>query len=467
MATRAHPYMANSNPGAKRVMLDALGLEDVGQLFEQIPADHRLRRPLELPDGVRSEADLRRELLRPLSRNQDCESTLSFLGGGCWQHYVPAVCDEIIGRTEILTACWGSSASDFGSKQAFFEFASQLGELLDFDFVGLPSYSWGCAVGSAIRMAARMTGRDEVVIAGPVDAERMAVIRNYCQPDGMLDHVRIRVIDCDWDTGLIDPDSVAAVLSDATAAVYYENPSFLGTIETGGADIAHAAHEHGAEAIVGVDPLSLGALAPPAAYGADIAVGPMQPLGLHMNCGGSTGGFIASRDDDRYVGEYPTLLFNIVETASEGEFAFALTQFEQNSYGSRDAANDWTGTSVNLWAIANAVYLSLLGPHGLKELDNVILSRSHYAARRLSEVSGLEVRLADAFFKEFVVDFAGTGMTVAAVNAGLREHGIFGGLDLTAMVPQLGAAALVCVTEMHTQGDIDRLATTMEEVVSR
>jgi glycine dehydrogenase subunit 1 len=421
---------------------------------------------MRLPDGIRSEADLERELLRCVRRNRDCTEMLSFLGGGCWQHYVPAVVDEMVGRTEWLTGCWGSEMSDFGSKQAFFEFASQLGELLEFEFVGLPSYSWGCAAGSAIRMAARMTGRDELVVAGATDPERMAVIRNYCQLPGMHDHVTIQTVDCDWASGLIDLTALEAAVSERTAAVYFESPSFLGTIQERAGEIGEIAHRHGAELIAGVDPLSLGVLAPPTRYGADIAVGPLQPLGLHMNCGGSTAGFIASRDEERYVSEYPTLLFNLVDTVRPGEHAFSLTRFELNSYGSREEANDWAGTSVNLWAIASAVYMSLLGPQGFVEIGEVILGRSHYAASRIAQIPGVEVKLSGPFFKEFVVDFSQTRKTVAEVNAALGERGIFGGLDLTERVPQLGASALFCVTEVHTQADIDRLTNTIEEVIA-
>jgi glycine dehydrogenase subunit 1 len=467
MTAPTHPYMANSTPRDRRAMLDALGRSDVEELFAQIPARHRLARPLTLADGVRSEADLSRQLLDLLARNQDCETTLSFLGAGCWPHYVPAVCDEIISRTELSTACWGSSASDFGAKQMFFEFTSQLAELVDLDFASLPSYSWGCAAGSAIRMGARMTGRDEVVIAGPIDSERLAVIDNYCQPRGMRDHIEIRSVECDWDTGLVSPDQLRKAVGDRTAAVYFENPSFLGTIEAGAASLVEVAHAAGAEAIVGVDPISLGVLAAPGSYGADIAVGPLQSLGLHMNCGGSTGGFIASGDGDRYVSQYPTLLFNICDTIREGEQAFSLSRFEQNSYGSRDEANDWTGTSVNLWAIAASVYMSLLGPSGFAEIGDVILSRGAYAAQRLTDIPGVELSPSAPFFREFALDLRGTGCTVPEINDGLLTRGIFGGVDLGRRELRLADHLLVCVTEKHTQSDIDRLVEAVGEVVAR
>lgn len=458
--------MANSTVDARITMLAAIGADSIDELFEQIPADHRPKYPIALSDGIRSEAELHRHFLDIIRRNVDCQSTLSFLGAGCWQHYVPAVVDEIVGRTEFATSCWGSPSSDHGLKQAVFEFTSQLGELLEMDFVGVPTYSWGCAAGHAARMAARITGRKELVVAGAVDPERLAVLRTYCQPSDMKDHIAIRLVDCDWNSGLVDLAKLDDALTDTTAAVYFENPSFLGTTETAGAEIARRAHQHGAEVIVGVDPISLGSYAPPASYGADIAVGTMQTLGLHMNAGGSTGGFIATRDDERYVSQYPSLIFSICETSRDGEHAFALAEFEQTSYGSREAGNDWVGTAVNLWAVANATYMALLGPRGITELDELILSRSHYAAKRLVSIPGVELRLSGPFFKEFVLDFTGTGYSVEDVNEYLLARGIFGGLDLSKTHRNLGQSALYCVTEIHTQKDIDKLVTTIKEMVS-
>jgi glycine dehydrogenase subunit 1 len=157
--TTAHPYMANSAPALRQELMDAVGVDDIETLFEQIPAAHKLDRPLALPPALPSERELSRHLRRTLAANEDCERTLSFLGGGCWQHHVPAVCDEIAQRTEFVTSEWGTPASDLGRNQAWFEFASQLGELLELDFVGLPVYSWGCAAGHALRMAARIARR--------------------------------------------------------------------------------------------------------------------------------------------------------------------------------------------------------------------------------------------------------------------------------------------------------------------
>jgi glycine dehydrogenase subunit 1 len=465
VTSKAHPYMANSAPALREELCAAVGVADADELFAQIPADHITKTPVSLPPALSSEVELSRHLRSTLARNVDCEATLSFLGGGCWQHHVPAICDELATRTEFLTPVWGTPSSDHGRNQAWFEFSSQLGELLELDFVGLPVYSWGCAAGHAIRMAARMTGRTEVLVSDLMDPERLDVIRTYCEPPGMRGHVELRTVATDPATGTLDLEAVESALSDRTAAIYFETPGALDTIEPSPERIVALAHAAGAEVIAGVDPISLGVLAPPGQYGADIAVGPTQPLGVHMNCGGGVGGFIASRDEERYAREYPTLQVSLSPTSEEGERGFALTLFEQSSYGSRELGNDWTGNSVYLWAVVNAAYMSLLGPAGFADLGELILMRSNYAAARISEIPGVAVRW-PGFFKEFVVDFNETGKTVAQVNAALRERSIFGGGDLSSAHPQLGQSALYCVTEVHSQLEIDRLTAALAEVLA-
>jgi glycine dehydrogenase subunit 1 len=447
--------MANSAPELRQELLDAVGVTDPEELFVQIPADHRLTRPLDLTPALATESDLQRHKSRTQARNDDCEQALSFLGGGVWQHHVPAVCDELAQRTEFVTSEWGTPASDHGRNQAWFEFASQLGELLELDFVGLPVYSWGCAAGHAIRMAARITQRTEVLVPANLDPERAAVIRTYCEPPEMASHITVVEVAI-GDDGRLDLDDLQAKLTGNTAAVYLETPNSLGVIEIAAEQIAERARAAGAETILGVDPISLGVLAPPGQLNADIAVGSTQPLGVHMNCGGGAGGFIASRDEERYAREYPTLQVSIAPTSHEGEHGFTMTLFEQTSYGRREQGNDWTGNSVYLWAIVNAVYMSLLGPQGFAELGERILQRSHYAARRIDELPNASVRHS-GFFKEFVVDF---DKPVADINAALRAKGIFGGGPLTP------TSALYCVTEVHAQEDIDRLVEALAEVTA-
>jgi glycine dehydrogenase subunit 1 len=467
-AARAHPWMANSVPGIKARMLAELGIESIDELFEQIPAGHRRKTPLDLPPALTSESELRRHLLSLLRKNEDCERHLSFLGAGCWQHHVPAVVDEIVGRTEFLTPVWGSPQSDHGRNQAWFEFNSQLGELLEMEVVQLPVYSWGCAIGHSLRMACRITGRHRVLVPRLSDPERLSVLRTYCEPAEMAGHIEVVLVEHDPASGRLDLRDVAAKLGPEVAALYFESPSYLGTIETGGAEIARLARAAGAETIVGADPISLGVLRPPADYGADIAVGPTQPLGVHMYCGGGVGGYIASRDEEKYVREYNGFLVSIAETRQPGQFGFGLSCAHQTSYGMRERGKDWTGNSVYLWAIANAAYMALLGPEGFREVGELILSRARYAAARLAAIEGVRLVWPDGFFKEFVVNFDGAGRSVAEINRALYErHRIFGGKDLSAELPELGKSALYCVTEIHTRQDIERLAGAIEKEVGR
>ncbi len=461
----AHPWMANSLADIKQAMLKEIGAASVEALFEQIPVSHRLKRPLDLPPQLSSENALRRHLTGLLAKNQNCEENLNFLGAGCWQHHVPAVVDEIIGRAEFLTPVWGSPQSDHGRNQAWFEYSSQLGELLNMEVVQLPVYSWGCAAGHAIRMAARITKRHEVLLPRLIDPERLSVIRNYCEPREMARHIDVVPVGFDKRTGALDLKDLKAKISARTAAVYFESPGYLGTIEAQGAEIAKIARAAGAETIVGSDPISLGVLKPPADYGADIAVGPTQPLGVHMNCGGGVGGYLASRDEEKYVREYNGFLVSITGTSQPGEYGFSLASAHQTSYGMREAGKDWTGNSVYLWAIANAVYLSLLGPQGMREVGELILQQAHYAAKALSRIKGVRIAFPKGFFKEFVVNFDKTGRSVARINKALRRHRIFGGKDISREFPELGQSALYCVTEVHGREDIERLAAALKEAV--
>ena len=460
---RPHPFMPNSVPATQQEMMGALGIDSIEPLFSQIPAEHRLKKPLDLPAALSSESELRRHMSALLSKNRSCSEALSFLGGGCWQHHVPAVCDEIVRRSEFLTPVWGTPSSDLGRNQAWFEFTSQLGELIDLDLVALPVYSWGCAAGHAIRMAARISGRNTVLLPRFLDPERAAVIRTYCEPEQMPSHITIREFGIDPETGLADFDELLSQLDENVAAVYFENPSFLGQIESRADEIAAAARNAGAETIVGVDPVSLGILRPPGQYGADIVVGSIQPLGIHMNGGGGLGGFIASRDEVGYAHEYPALMMSIAETV-KGEMSFAMALMHQSSYGSREEGKDWTGNSVYLWAIASATYMALLGPAGFRELGELIIQRAHYCASLLNDIHGIKVTPANGFFKEFVVSFDDTGKRVADINKSLLRSDIYGGLDLSQTFPELGQSALYCVTEMHSPQDLERLADALREV---
>jgi glycine dehydrogenase subunit 1 len=462
-----HPYIPNAVPEIRAEMLQEIGVPDVETLYQEIPDELRFKRKLNLPHPFLSEYELKRHVTGILSKNETCENYLNFLGAGCWQHYIPAVCDEITGRSEFLTAYGGTVYSTFGKMQAQFEFQSLMGELVGMDVVSMPSYSWGAVAGNAVRMASRMTGRREVLMPKTVGPERLATIRTFCKSVLEEKGIEIKLLAYNAETGLIDLKDLRNKISSNTAAVYFENPSYLGFIESQGEAISEIAHAEGAECIVGVDPISLGVVAPPSDYGADIVVGTAQPLGIHMSCGGGMIGFIASRDEERYVAEYPSFLISITDTIKDGEYGFGFTRFERTSYIGRDKAKDFLGTVTGLWTITASVYMSLMGPEGFKEIGQTIIQKSHYAIESLSKLHGVKVLFPSNAFKEFVVNFNGIGKSVNTINKALLNYKIFGGKGLSEDFPELGNSALYCVTEVHTKEDIDRLTKALKEVIAQ
>ena len=458
----AHPFIPNSTPAARARALAEIGVGSVEELYASVPDAVRMKRDLDLPEPIRSEAALRRHLEGIVSLNRSAEECLSFLGAGCWQHYVPAVCDEIANRSEFVTAYGGAQIGDHGKWQALFEYQSLLGELIGMDVVSAPTYDWGAAAASAILMACRRTARTEVLVPSTLSADRRSQIHNFVRPAASIGRVLM-----DPDTGLMDLSDLASKLGPRTAAVYFENPTFLGGIETGAADIAEAARAAGAVSIEGVDPITLGVLTPPGERGVDLVVGDLQPLGIHMNGGGGLAGFIASRDDPELVAEYNAILISAAPGAREGEVGFGYSTFDRTSYETRGTSPDYIGTTQWLWGIVAGAYLALMGPAGMRELGETVMRRSAYAAARLGEIDGVRSpALSAPFFKEFVVDLGDSGRTVAEVNASLLAEGIFGGYDLSGEVPRMGQSALYCVTEVHDRADIDRLAAALEDALS-
>jgi glycine dehydrogenase subunit 1 len=457
-----HPYIPNSTPAIRERMLREVGASDPDELYAVIPERLRFRGRLDLPNGIRGEHELRALVERLLQRNRHTGEVLSFLGGGCSRHFIPAVCDEIASRGEFLTAYHDGSNSMLGSYQAQFEFQSMMGSLTGLDMVSTTTYDWGAAVASSLMMACRITGRTEVIVPS-----LMSPIRRR-QIDAIAGQT-LTIEDAPFDpaTGGLDVDRLEGLVSTATGAVYLEVPAYLGTLDGHVAEIGEIAHRAGAQFVVGADPISLGILAPPARYGADIVCGDIQPLGVHMYLGGGLAGFIATPHDPAYIRECPTLLVSILETQEPGEFAFGWWNFGSTSYASRGDADDFAGTTQTIWAIVAATYLSTMGPQGMRDVGEAILARSRYALDRLASVPGLTapVFAQSTHFKEFPIRLERDDLTVKQALDGLRDRGIYGGIDLSASLPSLGKTALVCVTEIHSEEDIDRLVSAFGEVI--
>ncbi len=454
----SHPYIPNSDPEIKKRMLDYIGVKNVDELFSEIPEGIRCKRRLNLPEPT-PEYDVRRKITEILSKNEP-NKTLCFLGAGCWPHYVPAMCDEVNSRSEFLTAYTGDTYTDLGRYQALFEYQSMLGELVAMDAVTFPTYDWPTACGDAARMATIVTRRNEILVPHTISPDRLAVMKTYCQP-----LAEIKLVGYDAETGQLDLEDLKGKLSARTAAVYIENPSYLGFIETQCDEIAQATHDKGALFIAGVEPLSLGILRPPGDYGADIVCGEGQPLGLHMGYGGISLGFIACRDEERFLTATGHRLLSIATTPRD-EWGFTYVLPERSMLAAREKSASITGTATVLWAITAAAYLALLGPNGIQELAELIMKRSHYAMKRIEEVPGITVPIFESpHFEEFTLNFRKDGKSVQRINGELSRRGIQGGKDISKEFPELGNTGLYCVTEIHTKDDIDKLALALEEIL--
>ncbi|HBG73963.1 MAG: hypothetical protein A2X25_02520 [Chloroflexi bacterium GWB2_49_20] len=457
-----HRFIPNSAPGVREEMLKVTGYKTVDEIYEEIPEALRFKGELKLPKEPVSEMEVDRRIKRSLSKNRTTQEMLSFLGAGCWFHYVPALCGEITGRSEFLTAYAGGDWADHGRYQAMFEYQSMMGDLLDMDVVSAPVYDGTTAAGDALHIASRATGGTEILIPSTISPNTLATIRNYADP--WLD---LKMIDHDPKTGLMDLDDLKRKLSSKTTAVFVENPSYLGFIEDQCEEIAGIAHRVGALLIASINPISLGLLAAPGEYGADIACGEGQPMGMTQSCGGATMGILAVNDSDRFLTLLPSYLVGISNTIVPGELAFSWhTLWDRMLYSTRAHARSFTGTSSWLWGISAAVYMALLGFEGIKQLGKTNMQNTQYAIDILSKIPGIKTPLfSSVHFNEFVINFDGTGKTVAVINKALFEKSILGGKDLTNDFPDLGQSALYCVTEMLRKEDIDRLADVLRTII--
>ncbi len=460
MSQFTHPYIPNAAPAVRAEMLREIGLAGTEELHRDVPEALRLGRLLNLPPRCESEQELENFMGERLAQNESTAELVSFLGAGCYRHYVPAICDEISSRSEFRTAYAGEPYEDHGRFQALFEYQSLMAELLDMDVVNVPAMDGAQAAATAIRMAGRMTGRKKALVAANIHPDKRKIILNYCTPA-----MEIAFVPFSRETGKLEGAALETMLDADTAAVYLDYPSFLGTLPENLPELAALAHAAGAECVVGVDPSLLGLLESPANLGADMLCGDIQPLGMHMNYGGGQAGFIASRAEERYINEYPSRLFGITHTVEEGEYGFGDVAYERTSFADREKGKEYVGTQAALWGITAGVYLALMGPDGMRRVAERAITSARYLAAKLSEIPGVQIRFG-GFAREFVVDFAAAGKPVAAINEALLRRGVLGGLSLGPVFPELETCALYCCTDLTEKREMDLLAGVLSEILS-
>ena len=455
-----HPLLPNLDEALVSKMLQKAGAGSVDELFSDIPEKVRLKRKLRLPPGA-SEYEVRREVLSKLRTNRTPPESLCFLGGGVWPHYVPAAVEAITSRQEFYTAYTPYQAEvSQGMLQSLFEYQSLMCDLLGMEACNSSLYDWASAAGEAVRMASRVTGRKRALIADNVGPQRRAVIRTYTEPMG----IKLETVAFDRVRGTLDFDDLGGKLSEEVACLYLENPNFFGVIEDQVAGALEKVHAAGALAVVGVDPISLSLVKEPGSYGADIVVGEGQPLGIAMNFGGPHLGVFAVKDV-KLARSMPGRLIGITTAVADpGRKAFAMVLQAREQHIRREAATSNVCTNQSLMALAAASYLSLLGKDGFRKLGETVISNSHFAARRISRIKGVaSPHFSGAFFKEFVVSYKKA--KAEAVFRRLAKKGVLAGHPVYRSMGLGVEAGLYCVTEVHNHDDIEKLATSLEEVL--
>jgi glycine dehydrogenase subunit 1 len=439
-------YIANT-PDDVRRMLETIGVGSIDELFDTIPPEYRLRRPLDIPPAL-GELALTEHVAGLLGRNSGADARPCFLGGGCYDHFIPAVVDGLAGRGEFYTAYtpYQPEASQ-GTLQATFEYQTMVTQLTGMDVSNASLYDGGSAVAEAVLMALAVTRRrGRVVVAGTVHPEHRTILATY------LANLEPEVVTVAPADGRIDPSAMARAVTDDTAAVVVQQPNFFGQLEDVEALLAPAKAK-GALAVVSVDPISLGLLKRPAECGAEIVVAEGQSLGNPMSFGGPYLGIMACREE--FVRKMPGRVVGQT-TDRHGKRCWVLTLQTREQHIRREKATSNICTNQGLLALRASIYLAAVGPSGLRRAAELSARKAHYAAEQLAKVPGLSLAFPGPFFKEFVVRSAVDPKRLLAEVGRLGYHG---GVALGRWFPDLADCFLVAVTEKRTKDEIDGLAT--------
>ena len=460
MTSSGHRFIPNSSEQIRDQMLRAIGVKSIDDLYADIPPKVLLKKPLEI-EGFESEQEVRLRLDRLLSENKSAVDQQVFLGAGIYNHYIPAAVRAIVSRTEFQTSYTPYQAEvSQGLLQALFEFESMIADLTMMDAVNSSLYDGSTALGEAARMAVRVTGRYKVLVPRNLHPDKLSVLRNYSYPVG----IQIIPYDYDLETGGLDMDDLQSKVDRETAAVYCEVPSFFGILDPEAVRIPSLCHEKGALSVTWFDPISLGGLKSPGSYGADIVIAEGQSISSEMNFGGPSLGIIGCRGDS-LLRQMPGRLIGMTTTIDGRDRAFSMVLQTREQHIRREKATSNICTNEALLGVGAAVYLSLLGPTGLRQLFETILTKTSYAIRRLGELRQATVpKFSGQHYQEFVASFR-AGNRVSRVNQKLLAQGIQGGRSLVADFPELGESSLYCVTEIHTGEAIERLRGLLDKLL--
>jgi glycine dehydrogenase subunit 1 len=438
-------------------MLEAIGVGSLDELFDrQVPAGVRLGRPLDLPAGL-PEQDVYAHLRDLAARNVSAEDELCFLGGGMYDHYVPAVVDMLMERSEFLTPYtpYQPEVSQAGL-QVMFEYQTAISELTALPVSNASVYEGPSAVAAAAYLAKLANGKGRVVISRGVHPHSRQTLATSAAGFGA------EVVEVGLRDGATDPEAWAAAIDEDTSAVVFQSPNYLGAVE-GASALAQAARNGvgGDPILIGsYDPLPLGILKPPGECGVDVAVGEGQTLGNRLDFGGPSFGFFAATE--AYLRRMPGRIAGETRDV-DGRRGFVLTLQTREQHIRREKATSNICTAQALNALGAVVYLAWLGRAGIAELGELLLQRTHYAREALAALDGVEALHAQPVVREFALRL---DAPVAAVIERCAAQGVSPGVPLGPDYPEFEDGLLVAVTERRSRADIDRLAEVLGAAVA-
>jgi glycine dehydrogenase subunit 1 len=437
-------------------MLEAIGVGSLQELFDrQIPAGVRLGRALELPDGL-GEQDVYEHLRSLAARNTSTEDELSFLGGGMYDHYVPALIDMLTERSEFLTPYTPYQPEiSQGGLQVMFEYQTAISELTALPVSNASVYEGPSAVAAAGYLAKLHNGRGRLVVSAGLHPHSIETLRTNAHGYGM------EVLEVPLRDGVTAIEAWSQAIDEDSSAAIFAQPNFYGAVEDASA-LSAAAKESGSPVVVAqIDPITLGVLKAPGECGVDVAVGEGQSLGNRLDFGGPSFGLFAAREE--YLRRMPGRIAGETRDV-DGRRGFVLTLQTREQHIRREKATSNICTAQALNALAGVVYLSWLGRRGIVELGELLLARTHYARETLAAIDGVEKLHEQPVIREFALRL---DADVAAVRAHCANEGINPGLDLQALTGREGdrGGLLVAITERRSRADIDRLAAALERAI--
>ena len=438
----------------REAMLRAIGVAGTEELFHDIPAD--VRHPnLNLPPGM-AEPEVIRHLNALGRQNQNVQDMPSFLGAGCYNHFIPSIVSALILRGEFLTSYTPYQPElSQGTLQAMYEFQSLVCLLTGMDVANASMYDEATATAEAVLTACSITKRSKVVVPDTFHPTTLEVLETYAE-GRELTLVRVPAFTIADDGTFHDCwEAVSAAIDGDTACVAVQVPNFFGWVHEC-QQIADVVHANGAMLVVSADPVALGILTPPGAYGADIVTGEGHSLALPPAFGGPRLGLYATQK--RFMRQMPGRVSGMT-TDIEGKRGFVMTLQAREQHIRREKATSNICTNEALAALAFTINVSWLGPVGMRKKAELCVSKSHYAAAQIDALPGFSVTSPDPYVKEFVVHCPAAA---SSMNEHLLEQGVLGGYDLGRVRDELSQHMLICVTELTTRQDIDRLVAALQ-----